>query len=172
MRKPCAWSPEQKKHLRMSSTPALTPQERLAKSRKAIVRHMTRNDRDESSFSDASDASGFANQTSPHTPRDDGAWSAMAHAVQAWWQHHPVSVAFDFAKPVLGRYAAQQPFKLLGIAAAIGAAAVVLRPWRLVSVGGILLAAVKSAALPSVLLSMLSSSRPDASRHQVDREMP
>lgn len=141
----------------MASTELPTPQERLAASRKAIVRHMTR---DEKSIArsdepyEIGDESGLTSITSGFWP------SALARAVRTWWRHHPVSMAVDVAKPVVGRYAKGHPFKLLGVAAAAGAAIVLIRPWRLLSVGGILLAAVKSAAVPSVLMSLFSPSDP------------
>jgi hypothetical protein len=144
----------------MSSTQLPTPQERLAISRKAIVRHMTRDDKtiarpneepyeigDESGLNSNANASSF--------------WpSAVARAVRTWWRHHPVSMAVDVATPVVGRYAKSHPYKLLAVAAAAGAALVVIRPWRLLSLGGIALAAIKSAAVPSVLMSLFSPPEP------------
>ena len=141
----------------MASTELQTPQERLAASRKAIVRHMTQDNKtmarpDESYEID--DEPGLRSNTSNFWP------SALARAVRTWWRHHPASMAVDVAKPVVGRYAKGHPFKLLGAAAAAGAAIVVIRPWRLLSVGGILLAAFKSAAMPSVLMSLFSPPDP------------
>ena len=138
----------------MSSTQHPTPQERLAISRKAIVRHMTRDDKtmarpDEQPY-EIGDESGLNSSESAFWP------SAVARAVRTWWRHHPVSMAVDVATPVVGRYAKSHPFKLLGVAAVAGAAMVLVRPWRLLSLGGILLAAVKSAAVPSVLMSLFS----------------
>ncbi len=133
----------------------LTPQERLAASRKAIVKCMTR---DEKTLSGADeqyeigDESGLTSNASSFWP------SAVARAVRTWWRHHPASMAVDVAKPVVRRYAKGHPFKLLGVAAVAGAAIVLVRPWRLLSLGGILLAAVKSAAVPSVLMSLFSLS--------------
>jgi hypothetical protein len=142
----------------MSSTELPTPQERLAISRKAIVKHMTRDDRNMARSDDEpyeiGDESGLNSSASSFWP------SAVARAVRTWWRHHPVSMAVDVATPVVGRYAKSHPFKLLGVAAAVGAAMVVIRPWRLLSVGGIALAAVKSAAVPSVLMSLFSSPEP------------
>ncbi|MBW8722648.1 MAG: hypothetical protein JF626_12525 [Polaromonas sp.] len=137
----------------MTSLTAPTPQERLASSRKAIVRHMSRDSHDEhdddagAGHGGESDSGGF----------EGGAWGILKHALGAWWRHHPVSVAFGLAKPTLKHYAEEKPLQLLGIAAAAGAAAVVLRPWRLVSIGSLLLATLKSSELPGALLSMLSS---------------
>ena len=100
------------------------------------------------------DESGLTSNTSSFWP------SAFARAVRTWWRHHPVGMAMDVAKPVVGRYAKGHPFTLLGVAAIAGAAIVVMRPWRLLSVGGILLATVKSAAVPSVLMSLFSPPDP------------
>lgn len=144
----------------MASTGMPTPQERLAASRRAIVRHMTRDDKTMARPDDPyeiSDESGLTSNTS----NPSSFWpSALARAVRTWWRHHPVTMAVDVAKPVLGRYARGHPFKLLAVAAAAGVAIVVIRPWRLLSVGGILLATVKSAAVPSVLMSLFSPSDP------------
>lgn len=145
----------------MSSTELPTPQERLAISRKAIVRHMTRDDRamtrsDEEPYG-ISDESGLSSSASSFWP------SAVARAIRTWWRHHPFSMAVDVATPVVGRYAKSHPFKLLGVAAAAGAVMVVIRPWRLLSVGGIALAAIKSAAVPSVLMSLFSPPEPHPS---------
>jgi hypothetical protein len=57
----------------------------------------------------------------------------------------------------LNRYAHDKPMQLLGAAAALGAALVVVRPWRLVSITGLLLATVKSSGLTTTLLSLLSA---------------
>jgi hypothetical protein len=136
-----------------------TPQERLAASRKAIVRNMSR---DEKHFARNEDAPYEIGDESGTSESGKSFWpSAVGRAVQVWWRQHPFSMAVDVARPVLGRYAQNQPLKLLGVAAAVGAAAVLIRPWRLISVGGIALAAVKSAAVPSVLMSMFSSTDPD-----------
>lgn len=91
-------------------------------------------------------------------PANEGsAFSAMSYAVQTWWRYHPAHALLDVGRPVFDRYAARRPFQVLGIAVVLGASAVFLRPWRLISIGGLLLAAVKSASAPGVLLSMLTT---------------
>ncbi len=135
-----------------------TPQERLAASRQAIVRHMTR----DSQSSDKRNEREFDEADDEARTNAKGTWAVVRGAMRSWWRHHPASAAFDLARPVVGKLAQEQPFKLLGIAASIGAAAVVLRPWRLVSLGGVLLATLKASQLSNVLLSMLSGSGQDA----------
>lgn len=159
------------------STPsdALSPQARLAASRKAIVRHMKRDHRKDlhddrapgleyaldADDGQAYDAYGGVGQDDGSGSRLSAALHLVKYAVRSWWHHHPVNVAYDFARPVVHRFAANEPYKLLGIAAGVGAAAVLIRPWRLVSLGGVALAALKSSEFSSLALSMLSSSRSD-----------
>ena len=52
----------------------------------------------------------------------------------AWWRHHPAHAGLDLATPVLSSFAARRPVAYLGISALVGAAFVIARPWRLVSV--------------------------------------
>lgn len=141
----------------MSSTTEPTPLERLAASRKALIRHMSGDGRTPEDHDDFEGDERFHAASS-------GAWETVKHAMRAFWRKHPVGVAIDLARPVIGKYAEEQPFKLLGISAGIGAAAVLLRPWRLVSLGAVLVAALKSSELSNMLFSMLATSRHDAEK--------
>ena len=143
----------------MSSFPETSPQERLAISRRAIVRHMNR---DSKSRGDPDNPNPDQTEEQSSSAGSSGTWAVVKHAIQAWWHHHPVSVAFDLARPAIGHYAEDKPFKLLGLAAGVGAAAVLFRPWRLVSLGGVLLAALKSSELSGALHALMSSSRQDS----------
>ena len=87
---------------------------------------------------------------------NDSRWHVFKRAVVGWWYHHPAHVALDVARPLVGKYAQAHPVKLLGVAAAIGAAAVFLKPWRLISLGGVLLAALKSSDLKGMVFSVLT----------------
>ncbi len=145
----------------VSDIKPLPPQERLAASRKALVRYMTRNDRDAQLAS--KDPLAIPVEAEDLPRRGRGSFASMSHAARTWWAHQPAHVAVDLARPIIGRFAERQPLKLLGIAAGVGAAVVLFRPWRLISIGGVLLAAVKSAAVPSVLLSMLSPAPEESS---------
>jgi hypothetical protein len=136
----------------MASLTVPTPQERLANSRKAIVRHMSRDDK-QLHGDEAQDE--LPGEGDAHT-EGGGTWGLFKQAIGAWWHHHPVSVAFSLARPVIGRYAEEKPLQLLGIAAAAGAAAVLIKPWRVVSLGSVLLATLKSSEISGALLSMLS----------------
>lgn len=147
----------------MTSSREPTPQERLAASRQAILRHMTAGDdvhggqRRRASPDDAPGAEADGHAT--------GAWQSIRRAVRVWWHHHPAQLALDLAKPVLGKYAEEKPLQLLGIAAAAGAAVVLIRPWRLVSLTGLAVAALKSSHASGLLLSLLST-HPEPPTHE------
>lgn len=153
MRWRCARSPEAvAPKFEMPATPTPTPQERLALSRKAIIKHMNRHH--------------WENDLEPDNELDDsrqpnsvsqGALGLVKHALRVWWHGHPASSMVQLARPFLGEYAKLHPFKLLGVSAGLGAAAVLVRPWRMVSVGGLLLATLKSSGLSSALLSLLTN---------------
>lgn len=130
-----------------------TPQERLALSRRAIVRHMNREEQSDPGDDEASSGDSSASDKKSH-----GNWAVAKRAIQTWWYHHPANVALSLARPVIGRYAGDHPVQLLALASAVGALAVLAKPWRVVSLGGLLLSTVKSANVTSILLSMLSSS--------------
>lgn len=134
------------------STNSLTPQERLALSRKAIFKHMNRHHRDHGLEMDRD-----ADTSDSAEPFKHGRLGALRQAIRVWWFRHPASSAVELARPLLGDYARVHPFRLLGMAAAVGATAVLVRPWRMMSVGGLLAAAVKSSGLSGILFSLLTN---------------
>lgn len=141
----------------MASLPIeLTPQERLAISRKAIVRHMNRHHRDVEERFD-SDIDEVDRNGSEMASTNHNVLGKIKYAARMWWHRHPASAAVELASPLLSDYASAHPFKLLGISAAAGAAVVIVRPWRMMSASTLLVAAVKSSGLSNTLFTMLSS---------------
>ena len=131
----------------------LSPQERLAISRKAIVRHMSRHHPESKERLDGNiGVDGGANKSTGYS-----GFSKVKQAVRMWWHRHPASAVASLATPFLNDYAKVHPFKLLGVSAIAGVALVVIRPWRMVSGSALLIAAVKSSGLSNTLLTMLSS---------------
>jgi hypothetical protein len=139
----------------MTSKSEPSPQDRLAASRQAILRHMKAEDDTPAGQYDRAhfdDASGTQDSGSGRS-----AWQTIRRAARAWWYHHPAQLALDLGKPVLRKYAEEKPFQLLGISAAAGAAVALLRPWRLMSATGLVVAALKSSQASGLLLSLLTS---------------
>jgi hypothetical protein len=63
----------------------------------------------------------------------------------------------ELATPALSDYAGRKPVQFLAIAAAVGVAAVIARPWRLISATGLLMALVKSSQLSGLIMSAMSA---------------
>ena len=85
----------------------------------------------------------------------DNAREALDH----WWRYHPAHMAVDIARPTLSSYASRKPVQYLGIAAAAGAVVFLLRPWKLISVTGVLVALVKSPQVAGLVMQALSTGR-------------
>lgn len=132
-----------------------TPQTRLAASRKALIRQMARHDGspdgDLNPGAHAAEQGFDANRGSERS----STWQIVKQAMLAWWQHHPAQMAVDIGRPFLNNYARDKPLQLVGIAAGAGALLVLVKPWRLVSVTGLAVAALKSTRLSTTLLSLL-----------------
>jgi hypothetical protein len=144
------------------TTSHLSAQQRLAASRLAIVRDMKREDDPDNG------APGLehSNEDIIESGIDasSGSWDLVKQVAGSWWRSHPAHLALDVAKPMMQGYAQDQPVKLLGIAAATGAALVVLRPWRLISLTGVALALIKSTEVSGIVQSLMHGNRPDRHR--------
>jgi ElaB/YqjD/DUF883 family membrane-anchored ribosome-binding protein len=130
-----------------------TPEQRLAANRKRLVSFMMQG-HEAASNQEAAPSSRSAD---PASARKNAALQTVVHTAKAWWRHHPAKMALEIAEPVLDQYAKNRPYQMLGIAAAVGAATVLVRPWRLVSLTSVLLATIKSSGLANVLLAAVRS---------------
>jgi hypothetical protein len=135
--------------------------DKLARTRLAIVDHIQRrerrNDRDETrqAHERTQDEEGWEQSEAGYGA--SGWFASFKHAAGEWWRSHPAHLGLDLATPVLSSYAARKPVQFLGIAAAVGAVVMIARPWRLISVTGLIVALVKSSQLSSVVMSAMSA---------------
>lgn len=143
----------------MTSITALSPSQRLDQSRRAIVRYMAHDD------AAGHGPAGDHDSSAAGMDGSDSTWGLIKQVAGSWWRGHPAHLALDIAKPLLQTYAEQKPLKLLGISAGLGAAAVLLRPWRLISLTGLAATLLKSTEMSGVVHSLLSAGRkPDRLR--------
>lgn len=133
---------------------ALTPQQRLAISRRALVNQLGGAP---ASQRDDAEASGpLLSMATPSRVLDRFAWTSMARKVATrWWRRHPANAAGQLARPLLERYAKQQPVKLVATAAVAGALIVLLRPWRLLSVTAVVAAVMKSSDVADMVTTLM-----------------
>jgi hypothetical protein len=139
--------------------------DRLARSRLAIIEQVQRKDRRAGGNREREHARAQQRERGepegPHDDEDDegiaGWFGGLKHALGTWWRHHPAHMGVELVTPLLATYARRKPFQFLGIAVAAGAVIAVARPWRLITVGGLLAAVLKSSQLSGLLMSALAA---------------
>jgi hypothetical protein len=144
---------------------SLTPKERLAISRRALVRELNgddeRDDRPRSRRAAVPKEPGgtqdFADtEAQGHSFGGSRRWVSMARSMtERWWRRHPAHAMGQLARPVLEHYARKEPAKLMAIAAATGAALVLLKPWRLLSFTAVLAAVLKTSDVADVVNTLM-----------------
>ena len=133
------------------------PADKLDSSRRAIVDYIQRRDRHHEADGAQGATGGETDDSAEGPGRGRGWFGGIKYAARIWWRHHPAHMALEVATPLLASYTREKPLQVLGVAAAAGAALVVLRPWRLLSVTTVLIALVKSSQLSGILMSALSA---------------
>lgn len=93
-----------------------------------------------------------------------GLWRTLRRTASAWWRSHPAHLVVEVGEPMLAKYAESNPLKLLALSAAIGGAVMLAKPWRLISVTGLLIAALRSTQLSGLMATLLSPEPRDHSR--------
>ena len=125
----------------------LSAQQRLAMSRRALLDQLQ-----------GGGAQGSAYRAGPRHAAllDHFAWGPVARKVALrWWRRHPANAVGQVARPLLERYAREQPAKLMALAASVGALAVLVRPWRLLSVTAVVAALLKTSDVADVVTTLM-----------------
>ncbi len=87
---------------------------------------------------------------------DQVPWISMARSItQRWWRRHPANAVGQLARPVLERYAREQPATLMAAAAATGALVVLVKPWRLLSITAVLAAVLKTSDVADLVTTLM-----------------
>lgn len=89
---------------------------------------------------------------------NDGLWQVL----RRWWQDHPAQGVLALAVPALQACAKAYPGRTIALAASLGAAMVLLRPWRLLPLSALAMTAMR--AMP--LTDLLKAWRAQAERRQ------
>ena len=134
---------------------------RLVASRSQLMRHMSR-DFSGTSVGDLKLSGVSRNTKNASTSQlNDGPeiWYLIKIGLRKWWRHHPANIAVAVATPLLQRYAERKPFQLLALSAGVGAALIISKPWRVISVGSFALATLKSSEFFDLVTSLLASGK-------------
>jgi hypothetical protein len=135
--------------------------DKLARSRLAIIEHVYRKETRKDRFAAAAqhvqpDGEQWEAAEAAAASGDGGWFTRIGRAAKSYWRHHPARMGVQMATPLLASYARRQPVAYVSIAAVAGAVVMIARPWRLISVTGVLVALAKSPQLAGVVMSAMS----------------
>lgn len=132
--------------------------DKLAQSRLAIMEHVNRKDRrsERPERPDAGEPGNEPGESEAKAAARTGWVANLSDAGKSWWRRHPASMALELATPSLASFARRHPFQFLGGAAVLGAVVLVARPWKLISVTGVLVAVLKSSEITGLVMSAIS----------------
>ncbi len=133
----------------------MTPSEKLAHSRLAIIQELAGRKRPRSHPAEepAEPGDGEVGADESSLRRRLG---GMSGAARAWWSHHPAHLIVEMATPSMQAYMRKRPFLVLGVAAGLGATLVLTRAWRLISLGTVVVALLKTSQFSGAVMSALS----------------
>ncbi|SOD24966.1 hypothetical protein SAMN05518800_1669 [Variovorax sp. YR752] len=149
----------------------LTPQQRLALSRRALVRQLNDGadapDNDDLEYAQHEASAAPPDDQHPRNPRGErgrregggtrnNVWLGVGRSVvERWWRRHPAHAVGQLARPLLEHYARKEPAKLMAAAAAAGAVLVLVRPWRLLSATAVLAAVLKTSDVADLVNTLM-----------------
>lgn len=142
---------------------ALTPQQRLAISRRALFNEFDYETEDADVHTDNSLEHSEVStvRTGQRSRQNTGLLAgfpmlAVARNIgERWWRRHPANAVVQLGRPVLARYARKQPVKLMAYAAGTGALLLILRPWRLLSVTALAAAVFKTSDVADMVTTLM-----------------
>jgi hypothetical protein len=156
------------KHEHPDATPSVTAaSQRLDRTRLALIEHVHRKERKpgraqaQRARGEHEDGEQWEAAQAAASSGGGSLFSRISRAAKSYWRHHPARVGVQMATPLLSQFARRQPAAYIGIAAVAGAVIMIARPWRLVSVTGVLIALAKSPQLAGVVMSAMSGGNYD-----------
>ncbi|RZI60322.1 MAG: hypothetical protein EOP14_01670 [Pseudomonas sp.] len=142
----------------LDHTTEMTAKDRLMSSRIALMREMGIEATPSVSphATEVKDVSAVAMDRNARPSIQASLWRLLSHkVVKAWWANHPVNTALQLAQPALRPYARKHPAALIGGGMVLGAVLCVVRPWRLLSLGTLVVMVLRGPALPRKIFSLL-----------------
>jgi hypothetical protein len=129
--------------------------QRLARSRQALLEQMRMGGN-----AQAKPAPGDGHQA--------GLWSWLLQA----WQNHPARLAVQALAPLLREHTRRHPWQVLALSGLLGGALVLLRPWRLLPMGALLMTAARTVPLSQLLSAWLQQAHHDPTASAQTQDHP
>ncbi len=122
--------------------------QRLAHSRQALLEQMR-----------MGSTANARTDRAPDQGEPEGLWPWLMQA----WQNHPGLLALQALAPLLRERTRRHPWQVLALSGLLGGALVLLRPWRLLPMGALLMTAARTVPLGQLLSAWLRRAHLDPS---------
>jgi hypothetical protein len=134
-------------------------QSTLAQTRQELVDFLSQNNRGEkASRGSAATSADRARDSGNSAPEiePDFSWSSFVETgLSSWWHDHPARAGALLLRTAVEETARRKPLPTVAVAAVVGAAVVLIKPWRLVSTTAVMLTVFRSSNFTSVVTSLL-----------------
>lgn len=142
------------------ATPGTTNvQPTLAQTRQELVDFLSQNHRGETaSRGGAAKSADYARDSGDASPEtgSDFSWTSFVEtALASWWHDHPARAGALLLCTAVEETARRKPLPTVAVAAVVGAAVVLIKPWRLVSTTAVMLTVFRSSNFTGVVTSLL-----------------
>ena len=133
----------------------------IAQTRRELIDFLSRDNRGEtkrrSNYAKSADSERDRASRSADTEPESGfSWTSMVEAgLASWWRDHPARTGAVLLGTAIEETARRRPLPTIAVAAAVGAAVVFIKPWRLVSTTAVMLTIFRSSNFTSVATSLL-----------------
>ena len=141
----------------------------LTQTRRELLNYLAQTEPTESRSSDRRQPRGTTHASSA-SESSGFEWSSLiAAGLSSWWRDHPARAGALLLKSATEEYARKKPLQVVTIAAVAGAAAVLFKPWRLVSATALTLSLFRSSNFTGMATSVLETAAQSMQSSQKER---
>ena len=150
--------------------PMIKDQPNIEDTRRELLNFFARQNAPEERVAATADLNkSFRRKTPSHAP-DGFSWSSLVEAaLSSWWRDHPARAGAMLVRSATEDYTRQKPMQVVAVAAIAGAAFVLFKPWRMVSLSALALTLFRSSNFTGIATSVLGSAAKSMQPMQKDK---
>jgi hypothetical protein len=138
---------------------ATNAQATLEQTRQELVNFLSKKNRSDTaargSGATSSDRARDSSNPAPEIEPDFSWTSFVETGLSSWWHEHPARAGALLLRTAVEETARRKPLPTVAVAAVVGAAVVLIKPWRLVSTTAVMLTVFRSSNFTSVVTSLV-----------------
>ena len=148
----------------------INDQLKIEDTRRELLDFLARQNEQEKRASSTVEERKNSRQKSASSSPDDFSWSSLVEAgLSSWWRDHPARAGAMLVRSATEDYTRQKPLQVVTIAVIVGAAIVLFKPWRLMSVSALALILFRSSNFTGIATSVLDNAAKSMQPMQKDR---